>query len=360
MKKFIPILVAALSLLSACNKQKETVLGPARLNIITEGISGTVQLLYPSERAVLVRMEAKDLPDQSVVIALNADPSLVDAYNQTHNTHYKAAPSEICSFTKDLILPRFNRTSTEGKMILKSAVLSDDDEYLLPLVPEIVSGKQDVQCETLYLVVKRFALDPPTNLNKSGWTMVYRSSEEIGNYSGQGFVRKDDPSSSQTGYAKDLLDGDYGSIWAFGSGSGDMAPFYFVIDMGKSYTIRQLDIWAQRGNRDMGNEENTTPSRQCAYATVEFATTLTGDGMGDLGGYGEADWFGRESFGSDVLANRISNSVYLSELRYARYIRFTYINCYYAATDTSPRTTYTGGSLAELDFWGYNKKIVLQ
>ena len=82
--------------------------------------------------------------------------------------------------------------------------------------------------------------------------------------------------------------------------------------------------------------------------------------MGDLGGNGSADWFGRETFGSDVLGNRISNSIYLSELRYARYIRFTYVNCWRYDYDASPSSTYKGGSLAELDFWGYNKEIILQ
>lgn len=355
------ILFGALLALTACQKTPAEVrLGPARINIVAEGVSGTLQLLYPSERTLSVRLEAADLPDESVVISLKADPTLVEAYNKTHNTSYKPASADMCSFTKDLILPRFNRRSTEGKMVLKSALLGDDSEYLLPLVPGTVKGKEDIQCDPLYLVVKRFAIEPATNLDKSAWTMVYRSSEETGNYSGQGFVRKDDPSSSQTGWAKDLLDGDYGSIWAFGSGAGDTAPFYFVIDMGGKKTIRQIDLWAQRGNRDMGNADNTAPTRQCAYAIFEFANTLEGDGMGDLGGNGSADWFGRETFGSDVLGNRISNSIYLSELRYARYIRFTYVNCWRYDYDASPSSTYKGGSLAELDFWGYNKEIIVQ
>lgn len=354
-------LFSALLALSACQKTPSEVrLGPARINIIAEGVSGTLQLLYPSERTLSVRLEATDLPDDPVVISLKADPTLVETYNKTHNTSYKAASADLCSFSKDLILPRFNKRSTEGKIVLKSALLIDDSEYLLPLVPGEIKGKEDIQCEPLYLVIKRFAIEPASKLDKSSWTMAYRSSEETGNYSGQGFVRKDDPSSSQTGWAKDLLDGDYGSIWAFGSAAGDTAPFYFVIDMGSKKTIRQIDLWAQRGNRDMGNADNTTPTRQCAYAIFEFANTLEGDGMGDHGGNGSADWFGRETFGPDVLGNRISNSIYLSELRYARYIRFTYVNCWRYDYDASPSTTYKGGSLAELDFWGYNKEINVQ
>ncbi|MCR4565917.1 MAG: DUF1735 domain-containing protein [Bacteroidales bacterium] len=354
------IILCALLALGACNKNKEVVLGPSHVTIVAEGVTTPLQLLYPSDRTLSIKLEAVELPDANAVVSLKADPSLVDAYNSEHGTHYKAASPEMCTFTKKLILPRFNRTSTEGKVILKSAMLIDNDEYLLPLVPESIEGKKDLLCEPLYLVVKRLAIDPPTNLNKSNWSVVYRSSQEIGDYSGQGFVRKDDPTSSKTGSAEDLLDGDYGSIWAFGSKAQDTQPFYFVFDLKQKYTLRQIDIWAQRGNRDMGNPENTTPTRQCAYAIVEFANTLEGEGMGDHGGQGNADWFGRETFGPDVLANRISNTVYLSELRYARYVRFTYVNCYYQSTDTAPRTTYLGGSLAELDFWGYNRQINVQ
>lgn len=190
------------------------------------------------------------------------------------------------------------------------------------------------------------------------WKMVYWKSESPENYVNHHFTRDDDPSSTMTGWAKDLIDGSYASVWAYGS--KDVAPFYFVIDLGKEYTIKQMDLWAQRGDNQMGDPSNTTPKRQCATAIVEFATTMEGNGMGDLGGEGSADWFGRETFGTEVLKNQISNSVYFSDLRYARYIRFTYVNCYEKAADSAPKANYYGGSLAELDLFGYNEKIVVE
>lgn len=188
-------------------------------------------------------------------------------------------------------------------------------------------------------------------LAKTGWNMVWYSSEEAGNYASQKFTREDDPSSSMTGYAKDLIDGSYSSIWAFNYSQGHKAPFYFVIDLGASRTVTALDIYAQRGNKNLSDPTNTVPFRQCGEAVVEFATTLTGNGMADLGGTGTANWGDKHTFYQDRLPNVIHNVVHLDAPVTARYIRFRYVKGYYKETDTAP--AYTGGALAELDVLGY-------
>lgn len=190
-----------------------------------------------------------------------------------------------------------------------------------------------------------------SKLPKTNWNMVYFSSEEAGNYASQKYTREDDPSSSMTGYAKDLIDGSYSSIWAFNYSHGDKAPFYFVIDLGESRTVTALDIYAQRGNKNLSDPTNTVPFRQCGEAAVEFATILSGNGMADLGGTGTANWSNKHNFYSDRLLNVIHNVVYLDAPVTARYLRFRYIKGYYKETDTAP--SYTGGALAELDVLGY-------
>lgn len=191
-----------------------------------------------------------------------------------------------------------------------------------------------------------------TLLPKNGWKMIYASSELGENYAAQNFVREDDPSSSMTGYAKDLIDGSYASIWAYNWRTADPTPYYFVIDLGATYTITALDIWAQRGNKNLSDPTNTSSTRQCGEATVEFAATLSGNGMGDLGGSGSANWSGKQTFTSGQLLNQIHNVICLSNPTSARYIRFCYVKGY-KDTDNDEPTLTTGGSLAELDIIGY-------
>ena len=188
-------------------------------------------------------------------------------------------------------------------------------------------------------------------LDKTEWNIVYASSEEPMSYANQKFVREDDPSSTMTGYAKDIIDGSYSSIWAYNYGRGDKAPFYFVIDLGKEMTITSFDLWAQRGNKNLSDPTNTSFTRHCGEAVFEFATTVTGNGMADLGGTGSGNWSHKHSFYTDHLRNQRHNIVHLDEAVTARYIRFRYVKGYYAETDEAP--AYTGGALAELDVFGY-------
>ena len=360
MRRYIFILICSAIAAAACSPEQEVTLGPATVSVVVEGAEEPLKLLYPAEKYLEYKVAASSIPDKSLVLDVALDVSLVEEYNRLHGTSYATPPAEICSFPKDqVILPRFNDISTAGTMVIHSEFLPAEGPSLLPVVVEKVTGKDDVKCEVLYIVAQRVDIPQPEKLAKTGWTMLYSESESPESYAGHNFVREDNPSSSHTGYAKDLIDGSYASIWSFSTRQG-LAPFHFVIDLGKEYTIRHMALWAQRGENQMGDPENTIPRRQCANATIEFATTLQGDGMGDLGGQGSADWFGKESFGPEVLKNQISNTVYLSELRYARYVRFTYVNCYYAASDVEPRTTYNGGSMAELDLFGYDEKIEVE
>lgn len=368
MRRNILILLGLLSL-AACNtKPAEYVIGPADLKIVASTGDQVVNLLYPSPRTISFYVEApKNLPDANVTIELAMDPSLVSEYNRTHNTNYKTPPANLCTFTKGTaILPKFNPKSTSGNFIINSAFLTDNSEYLVPIVAGKIEGKQDVDCKPTYIVCKKLDLENPSNLDKSSWNVIYCNSEENGgNYGGNAsrlfsreIARPYSPlGDGRTGWANDMIDGSYASIWAYDS-KNIQTPYYFVIDMGKNYTIRQFKLFAERDGL-MNDANNAAFKRQCAGGTFEFATTLEGNGMADKGGYGTANWFGAETFGADAMKNQMSNEIYLAELKYARYIRFTYSACYSKSSETAPSANYTGGALAELDVYGYTKKIDL-
>nr|MCR4565918.1 hypothetical protein [Bacteroidales bacterium] len=58
--------------------------------------------------------------------------------------------------------------------------------------------------KTEYVVY--FPVQSEGKLDKTNWSIRYNSSEEPADYSSQNFIREDDPSSSMTGWAKDMLD----------------------------------------------------------------------------------------------------------------------------------------------------------
>lgn len=192
-------------------------------------------------------------------------------------------------------------------------------------------------------------------LDKKNWKIIYKTCEEAMDYKGQNFTREDDPTSSMTGYATDLIDGSLSSIWVYDydkdPAKNTEVPFYFVIDLGKTYKLSAAELYAQRANKNLSDPTNTVPTRQCGEAIFEFATSINGNGMADKGGTGSANWGNKQTFYSDQLLNVYRNAVHFNKVIEARYIRFTYAKAYYSADDTSPN--YKGGALAELNILGY-------
>jgi len=363
-KLFYFYMMAAMAAVVSCSKEPEKIMvdGPAVLGLTAEGISEEIVLLEPKTMQLDVRVKAETVSEDPLLVEIKADESLVADYNAANGTSFKMPPAGAYSVPKDkLILAGYNTTSSTSKVSLISTGLTDTDTYLLPITITEVSGSTDVvkseKNSTLYITFRKRVLPTPLNLSKSGWNLVYFSSEYAENYGGHGFVRSDDQTSSMTGYAKDIIDGDYASMWAYNWKAADKPPFYIVIDFGRELTVRGLDLWAMRGNKDMMNAGNTTPSNQCGQCTVEFATAISGNGMDDKNG-GVSDWAYSETFGPDILKNQIKNTVYMTEIIRARYMRFTYEAGYKNSTDQN-LTNYTGGRLAEIDVLGHEEELEL-
>lgn len=360
-------MVAAMAAVASCSKEPEriTVAGPAVLGLSSTDVTEEIVILDPKTFQFEICVNAEAVSDENLLVGIKADESLVEAYNVANGTSYKMPPAGAYSVPKEkLILPRFNKTSSVASVSLISTGLTDTLSYLLPISIVEVSGSDDVlksaKDSTLYVAFRKKVLPTPLNLSKEGWNLIYFSSEYEDNYSGHGFVRADDPSSTRTGSAKDIIDGDYASIWAYnhkGTEKTDKVPFHIVIDFGREVTVRGLDLYAMRGNKDMMNVNNTTPVNQCGQCTVEFATAISGDGMDDKDG-GVSDWTYSESFGSDILKNQIRNTVFLTEIIRARYMRFTYEAGYKNPTDQN-LSNYLGGRLAEIDVLGHEEELKL-
>ena len=364
-KLFFIYAMAAAAVVVSCSKEPEKIMvdGPAVLGLTAEGISDEIVILEPKTMQLDVRVKAENVSEDPLLVEIKADESLVEAYNAANGTSYKIPPAGAYSVPKaKLILAGYNKTSSTSKVSLISTGLTDTDAYLLPITITEISGSNDVvkseKNSTLYIAYRKRVLPTPVNLPKNGWSLVYFSTEYPENYAAHKFVRSDDPSSTVTGYAKDIIDGDYASVWAYDWKTPHKPPYYIVIDFGREVTVRGLDLWAMRGNKDMMNPNNTVASGQCGQCTVEFATAISGNGMDDKNG-GVSDWEYSESFGSDILKNQIKNTVYLTEIIRARYLRLTYEAGYKNPTDAN-LTNWAGGRLAEIDVLGHEEELELE
>ena len=375
MKKTLLALLLSPALLLSCSQEPDyiEVADHAVLALVSEtDLSEGIVLLEPRVGKFDVRVKAEKISDQSLFIELSADASLVAGYNEEHGTSFKMPPTGAYEIVNGkIMLPRYNTISSTASVSLMSEGLLDTDDYLLPIVMGNIEGDEDVaKSETdsvIYVKFRKKQLPPALNLSKTGWEMLYCNSYSVANYNTKhGFVRSDGSTGDArflTGYPSDIIDGDYASIWGYNYANSDLPPYYFVIDFGREITIRGLSLWAQRGNNDMMNEQNTTPTSQCGSCTVEFALEITDPtsdkpGMADMNG-GLENWFYSESFGSAELKNQICNTVYLSEMIRARYMRFAYRGRYSSATATSV-STGKGGNLAEIDILGNEEVLDLE
>lgn len=373
MNRLYYIMLASLvAIASSCSQEPDYIKvdGNAVLALVADGdISEQIVLLEPKVGKCDIRIKAEKKSDRNLFVEIGVDDALVEKYNELNNTSYKMPPTGAYEIQNGkIMLPRYNTISSTSSVSLNSAGLLDTDDYLLPIVIGNIEGDQGVlKSETdsvLYVKFRKRQLPPALNLSKTGFEMLYCNSFSVANYNTKhGFVRSDGSTGDDrflTGYASDIIDGDYASIWGYNYGNSDLPPYYFVIDFGREITVRGLSLWAQRGNNDMMNEENTTPTSQCGSCSVEFALELsdpTSDqpGMADLNG-GTENWFYSESFGATDLKNQICNTVYLSEIVRARYMRFAYRGRYSSATATSV-STGKGGNLAEIDILG-NEEVL--
>ncbi|MBR1632734.1 MAG: discoidin domain-containing protein [Bacteroidales bacterium] len=243
------------------------------------------------------------------------ESTLLFTAGQTVSLSYKARDLEVLTAKA----PKGWKASA-GKGSLSITAPEIGTDYLTNGQVGVYARGKDKEEYAVNIPVKVASL-----IGKTGFSIVYCSSQDAANP------------------AKNLLDGEQNTVWS--SSGSDKAPFYTVIDLGRQYSITNLDIWAQTGS-------DGKPYRQCAEAVVDFATEIRGNGMADLGGTGSGNWADRHSFYSDRLLNREHNSVALKSAVNARYLRIHYLKAYLDDSTVSP-SGVSGAALAEIDIYGF-------
>ena len=234
---------------------------------------------------------------------------------QTVSLNYKAANLEVLT-----VKPPKGWSASAGKGTIEITAPEVGGDYLISGQAGVYARGKDKEEYAAYIPVR-----VASSIAKNSWSIVYCSSEKSG------------------AEASNMIDGSYDSVW--NSSGNDKAPFYTVIDLGRQYSITNLDIWAQTG-------PDGKAYRQCAEAVVDFATEIRGNGMADLGGTGSGNWADRHSFYSDRLLNREHNSVALKSAVNVRYLRIHYLKAYLDDSSVSP-SGVSGAALAEIDIYGF-------
>lgn len=301
--------------------------------------SEMIELLEPQTYNVDMRVCASTVPGSLLNVSFEVAPSFVDAYNEAHGTGYGMLPGEAYDMTaSEVMLPKYNQVSSTASITLKSEGMDEEGPYILPVVIGDVKGDcsytLDDKNNVYYILLKKKVLPAPEEIDRSGMTILFSQSEfeEL-----NGGI--------MTGVATDLLDGNPASYWCYNWSRKDPdideSPFHIVIDMGQEISFRGIRYMSRQnkfGDPDSG------PRNAPEAIRLDLAQTLSvADGTND------SDWTYSEEF--TALPDVMENTLYVSEIHRARYLRFVYVR--------AQSSSYKGGDLAEIYVLG-NYEDILQ
>ena len=150
MKKTLYILSAfglALCLATSCeDKEEEQEVVSTMRGVFTTAVidaASTFELLPGKTKSVSAQVCTVDgaVSDITLKLSLKVDPEGVAVYNAAKGTNAVMLPSSAYEFVKnDMMLARFNTTSTMAKIAITATGLEDETLYVLPLTIDKVEG----------------------------------------------------------------------------------------------------------------------------------------------------------------------------------------------------------------------------
>lgn len=144
MKKTLFILIALPLLLASCtNKHQETPVSTMKgvFHTVMPDAAETIELLAGKSKTFDVRVVADAVSDVYLSMSFKVDPDAVSTYNSKNGTSYPMLPSSAFEFTKnEVMVPKYNKSSTTAKVRITAKGLEDDVVYLLPVSIDKVTG----------------------------------------------------------------------------------------------------------------------------------------------------------------------------------------------------------------------------
>lgn len=210
----------------------------------------------------------------TVKASIDSDMSLVDAYNATNHTEYKALDANMITFsTKELTITEGNMTSdnsVEIAMAQENLSALEIGEYLFPIKLVNVEGGMEASSNWSVAYIKISVIDDPYGLPKTdrnGWSVVDCSTEET--------VGENAPASN-------VLDGNINTIWHSKWYAGEAKPpHHITIDMGAEQNLIGVQYRTRSSGRGCPREltvevstDNVSWSTAKAYVDVEVGNNI--------------------------------------------------------------------------------------
>lgn len=148
------------------------------------------------QNKVALQAQMDQISAFGIVVGVEANPSLIEAYNREHQTNYLELPASSYSFeVADFIFPRYTPLSSHVNISLTSGDMQDEVTYLLPVQMAVIEGDEnasiDASQDVIYLIVSR--LPPPKLIHledveltteigpdKKNWFAAYATNSEGG------------------------------------------------------------------------------------------------------------------------------------------------------------------------------------
>lgn len=191
--------VVLMSTIFGCSEEKsiyET--GDKVITMVEKGESNEIEIVVDPARQNKVELQAQidQISAYGIVVGVETNNSLVDEYNQKHQTNFLALPPS--SYTIDVaefIFPKYTSLSSHVNISLTSGEMQNEMTYLLPIQMAAVSGDENASINTtndvIYLIVSK--LPPPKLIHlqdveltteigpgKKNWFSAYATNSEGG------------------------------------------------------------------------------------------------------------------------------------------------------------------------------------
>ncbi|MDE5595720.1 MAG: DUF1735 domain-containing protein, partial [Muribaculaceae bacterium] len=190
------------------------------------------------------------IAQEDIVYNIEVDPSLLDEYNESHNSNYVLLPEDAYVLEKtgtikkhlksDMFKLTFNRTA-----LIPIVGRSKFGDYILPIK---LTGAPQLNEEKCYYLYRISVI--PVEISKAKWEVIECNA-----------TLDDEPTVSdkdrQTWSVAKLIDGDKASFWRTPFSEDQTLPYYFVIDLGQERDLYKLDAYApsSRAERPYANNK---------------------------------------------------------------------------------------------------------
>ncbi len=100
-----------------------------------------VELLAGKAKTFDLNVCADEVSDSYMTMSFKVDPEAVAPYNSKNGTDYDILPSSAFQFVKnEVMMARYNKTSSTAKLRISAIGLEDNKTYLLPVTVDKVTG----------------------------------------------------------------------------------------------------------------------------------------------------------------------------------------------------------------------------